>query len=72
MKRTRRLIAAAAVAAVIGIPGSAMAQGSGDCFAESMQRFHPAFMSAAQSGPGGLRDFIGWIRANSETFPWCA
>ena len=71
MKRTRKLAIGIALAAVVGIPGSAMAQGSDTCFGESVKQFHSAFMSTAQSNPGGVRDLLEWIRANEDQFSWC-
>jgi hypothetical protein len=72
VNRARKLAVGIAVLAMLGIPRSAVAQGSGDCFGESVKQFHSAFKSAAQSGPGEVRDFIEWIRANPDLFPWCA
>jgi hypothetical protein len=71
MSRARKLAVGMSLLVVLGVPGSAVAQGSDGCFGESVKQFHSSFMGAAQSGPGALRDFIEWIRENQSTFPWC-
>jgi hypothetical protein len=71
MKRTRRIIAVAAVAAVIGIPGAASAQGE-NCVGETAQLVHTAFPGLAQTESGAVGDFLAEVRADPSGFPWCA
>lgn len=66
MKRTRRIVAVAAIAAVIGIPGTATAQG-GNCVGATAKMMHTAFRTL----PGTVGDFLSGVRADPSGFPWC-
>jgi hypothetical protein len=68
MKRTRRIVAAAAVAAVIGIPGTATAQG-GNCVGATAKVVHMAFRTLER---GTVDDFLGAVRTDPSGFPWCS
>jgi hypothetical protein len=65
---TRRLIAVGAVAAVIGIPGVASAQGGQSCVGETAKIMHMAFRTLER---GGVGDFLGGVRSDPSGFPWC-
>jgi hypothetical protein len=69
-KRTRRIIAVAAVAAVIGIPGAASAQGE-NCVGATAQFAHAAFPGLAQTQPGAVGDWLSEVREDPSGFPWC-
>jgi len=71
VKRTRRLIAVAAVAAVIGIPGTATAQG-GNCVGTTALFAHASFPGLAKTDPGAVGDWLADVRANPDGFPWCS
>jgi hypothetical protein len=72
VKRTRMLAVALSLAAVIGIPGAAAAQGGPtNCIGKSVQQLHTTFMGLAQSEPGAVGDMIAWIRDNPDALPWC-
>jgi hypothetical protein len=66
MKRTRRLVAIAAVAAVIGIPGTATAQG-GNCVGQTAKMLHTAFRTLDVR----VGEFLGGVREDPTGFPWC-
>ena len=68
MKRTRRIVAATAVAAVIGIPGTASAQG-GNCVGTTAKVVHMAFRTLER---GTVDDFLGEVRTDPSGFPWCS
>jgi hypothetical protein len=67
MKRTRKLVAVAAIAAVIGIPGTASAQGD-SCVGETAKMVHMAFKTLER---GTVDDFLGSVREDPSGFPWC-
>ena len=67
MKRTRTLIVVAAVAAVLGIPGAASAQG-GNCVGATARVMHTAFRTLER---GGVGDLLSGVRADPSGFPWC-
>ena len=67
MKRTRRIVAAAAIAAVIGIPGTATAQG-GNCVGATAKVMHTAFRTL----PGTVGEFLVGVRQEPSGFPWCS
>jgi hypothetical protein len=67
MKRTRRLVAVAAVAAVVGIPGAASAQ-DGNCVGQTAQIMHTAFKTLER---GGVGDLLSGVREDPSGFPWC-
>ena len=69
MKRTRKLIAVAAVAAVIGIPGVASAQGGQSCVGETARIMHMAFRTLER---GGVGEFLSGVRSDPSGFPWCS
>jgi hypothetical protein len=69
MKRiTRRLIAVAAVAAFIGIPTAASAQGGQSCVGETARIMHMAFRTLER---GGVGDLLSGVRSDPSGFPWC-
>lgn len=71
MKRiTRRLIAVAAVAAFIGIPTAASAQGA-PCVGETAQMFKTVFSQMAKTDQGAVGDWLRQVRENPSGFPWC-
>jgi hypothetical protein len=67
MKWTRRLVAVAAIAAVIGIPGTATAQG-GNCVGPTARIMHTAFKTLEH---GGVGDLLSGVRSDPSGFPWC-
>jgi hypothetical protein len=72
VKRTRKLAVVLSLAAVIGIPGVAAAQGGPtNCVGKSVQHLHTAFMGLAQSEPGAVGDMIASVRDNPDAYPWC-
>ena len=71
MKRiTRRLIALGAVAAFIGIPTAASAQGT-PCVGETAQMFKTVFSQMAKTEQGAVGDWLRQVRSDPSGFPWC-
>jgi hypothetical protein len=71
MKRTtRRLIAVAAIAAFIGIPTAASAQGA-PCVGETAQMFKTVFSQMAKTDQGAVGDWLRQVRSDPSGFPWC-
>lgn len=72
MKRIRTLIVLAAIAAVLGIPAAATAQGGTNCVGETAQIMHTAFPMLASSDHGAVGELLTGVRADPSGFPWCS
>jgi hypothetical protein len=68
VKRFRALAIITATAAIVGIPGGALAGGQDNCVAETVKMLRTTFSSA---GPGGAAEIIAEARSNPDAYPWC-
>jgi hypothetical protein len=71
VKRFRALAIITATAAIVAIPGAAMAGGQDTCVAETVQMLKFSFRGAAQAERGAVADLIAVARSNPEAYPWC-
>jgi hypothetical protein len=71
VKRFRALAIIIATAAMVTIPGAALAGGQNNCVAETVQMLKFSFRSAAQADQGAVADLIAEARSNPDAYPWC-